>query len=151
MGSMVSERALTALALLLAGIGLLVSTFGLQFADLGGAFSPTFFPQIILGIWIGLAVIGLASEIASSKSSPKCKVVRVSVLSVAIVVYGLVMTSAGFLLSSAAFIVLMLVMLGVRSPLIIGIYAVALPGSLVVLFNHILVLPLPTSPFTYWF
>lgn len=37
MGRIMSERALVSVALLLVGAGLMLSTFGLQFAELGGA------------------------------------------------------------------------------------------------------------------
>ena len=57
-----NERALVAITLLLIPVALLLSTQGLQFADLGGAFSPVFFPSIALWLWIGLATLNLISD-----------------------------------------------------------------------------------------
>jgi len=55
------------------------------------------------------------------------------------------------MLSAVPFSALALWIFNIRSPFIIAAYAVAVPGSIVVLFNHVLKLPLPTSPFTYFF
>jgi hypothetical protein len=43
-----------------------------------------------------------------------------------------------------------LFILGVRSPLGISAVSVGVPGALVALFNHILKMPLPTSPLFWW-
>ena len=76
---------------------------------------------------------------------------RVAVLVAASVVYTNVLTTYGFFLSSVGFVVICLPVFGVRHPVAIVAFALAVPAALVALFNHVLAMPLPTSPFTYYF
>lgn len=148
--SWLGERALTALALLLAGLGLLASTQGLGFADLGGAFSPSFFPRLVLAAWIALAALSLAGEVLRPQPSKPLKLARVAALALALGVYVWAIPQLGFFLSSAAFCLAALALLEVRGPLPMLALSLGLPGALVGLFNHVLTLPLPVSPFLWW-
>lgn len=145
-----SERALVALILLLVGAGLTVSTFGLQFAELGGAFSPTFFPRIILMIWVGLAIANLLADLAATKDQTSDKFLPVVLIGTAFVLYVVTMPHLGFFFSSLILSAFVLFVLGLREPLPILAISLGTPAILVVLFNHVLTMPLPTSPFFWW-
>lgn len=142
---------MVATLLLLISVALLLSTRGLQFADLGGAFDPTFFPTIILLLWAGLAALGLVNEVRRRESSPAVQGWRVLFIAVAIMVYIMVLMRLGFFLSSAGFAITTLLLFGMRQPVLILGFALGVPGALVLLFNHVLTMPLPTSPFTHLF
>ncbi len=60
-----NEGRMTSLVLLVIASGLLSWTYGQSYADLGGAFSPMFFPRIILWLWLGLALLHLLPEAAA--------------------------------------------------------------------------------------
>jgi hypothetical protein len=148
----VNERVAALLAILLVGVALYVSSFRQDFTDAGLAHSPMFFPRIILILWIGLAAIAVAQAIFAQEASGRIDgITRLAVLVVAALVYTNVMTTYGFFLTSAGFAAICLPVFGIRNPAVILAYAVAVPGSLVILFNHILGMPLPTSPFTFLF
>lgn len=146
-----SERSVVALVLLLTPIALLVTAQGLQFADLGGAFSPVFFPSIALWLWIGLAALNLLSEGLTKALQQPAPLWRVAVIGFGFVVYALAIMPMGFLVSSIGFCMVCLVSLGMHKPLVVAGFSVALPLSLFVLFNYILMLPLPHSSWTHLF
>jgi hypothetical protein len=147
----INERRVTSLVLLLIAAALLTNTYGQQYADLGGAFSPMFFPRIILWLWVGLAALDLAAELLTRKQTARPRLLRVAIIALGTVVFLWAMTRLGFFLSAVPFTLLALITLEVRKPLpLLGI-SVGVPMALVVLFNHVLTLPLPTSPFTWWF
>lgn len=149
--AIITERSVTALILFLVGAGLFSQTFGAQYADLGGAFSPMFFPQIILGIWVVLTGLNLIAEVWAPRRSEMPRLLRVTVIALASFVFLLAMPRLGFFLSAVPFALLALLVLGMRGPLGIAIVALGVPAALVALFNHALTLPLPTSPFAWWF
>lgn len=147
---LLSERAIVALILLLVGTGLTVSTFGLQFAELGGAFSPTFFPRIILMIWVGLALANLLADLATAKENAAGRFLPVILIGAAFVLYVLTMPHLGFFLCSVILSAFILVVLGLREPIPVFAISLGAPLVLVGLFNHVLVMPLPTSPLFWW-
>ncbi|MEP0521344.1 MAG: tripartite tricarboxylate transporter TctB family protein [Hyphomicrobiales bacterium] len=151
MPSFISERSLTGLALLLIGGALYASSFDASYADLGGAFDPTFFPRIILMIWLLLALATLIVEVMRKTPSKPFQALRVLGITIASFLYVLFLTDLGFFLTSVIFCLVILSLLSMRRYLVMVLFSVLVPGSLVVLFNHILTLPLPTSPFTYLF
>ena len=151
MPSLFSERSVTALVLLLIACGLYYSSLDASYADLGGAFDPTFFPRIILMIWGGLALITLMVEATDRTPTLPFKLVRVLALALLSFAYVLVMPEIGFFLTSVVYCALSLIILDVRRVVTIALFSLLMPGSLVLLFNHILTLPLPTSPFTHLF
>jgi hypothetical protein len=152
MQSLLSERVLVLLTLLVAAAALFATTFGAEYLLLGAVQSPVFFPRIILGLMMGLALIAIAQDVLKGETVPEVeKWAALIVFVIAALIFANAITRIGFMLSAAPFSVLALWVFGIRNPLVIAAYAVAVPGSLVVLFNHVLKLPLPTSPFTYLF
>lgn len=152
MQSLLTERVLVLLSLLLAAGALFASTLGAEYQLLGAVQSPVYFPRIILGIMIVLTVIAIVQDVLAGKAvEPIEKWGALLVFVLASIIYANAITRAGFMLASVPFSVLGLWVFGIRKPLVIAAYAVGVPGALVVLFNHVLKLPLPTSPFTYLF
>lgn len=150
MQNLISERRIVALLILLFSAGLVLSTFGLQFADLGGAFSPMFFPRIILMILLALAALNLVIDMMTSVDEKELRLIPTLVISAGFLVYVLLIMPLGYFLSSVLLALLILITLGIRNPLVLLGLPIAAAGSLVVLFNHILKMPLPTSPFFWW-
>lgn len=146
----VTERQVTSLVVFLIAATLLSQTFGQAYSGLG-AFSPMFFPQIILGFLIIVAAIDLVLQIRLRKSTERPRLLRVTIIALATLAFLFAMTRLGFFLSAVPFSILSLLVLGLRNPLPIFAVGVGIPAVLVGLFNHLLVLPLPTSPFTWWF
>lgn len=146
----VTERQVTSLVVFLIAATLLSQTFGQAYSGLG-AFSPMFFPQIILGFLIILAAIDLVLQIRLRKSTERPRLLRVTIIALATLAFLFAMTRLGFFLSAVPFSILSLLVLGLRNPLPIFAVGVGIPAVLVGLFNHLLILPLPTSPFTWWF
>lgn len=147
---MISEKRIVALIILLLCSGLLWSTFGLQFADLGGAFSPMFFPRIILMVLVALAALNLLIDLTNQTENKKIQLVPTLVISMGFLAYVLMIMPLGYFISSVLLALLILITLGIRNPLTLITLPVAAAGSLVGLFNHALKMPLPTSPFFWW-
>ena len=150
----INERALTTLALLLVGIALLASTFEPGIPRPERAFSPSFFPQIVLGLWCALALAGLVADVRAGPLGSTTSLRglwRAGALALALLAVAALMPRLGFALTAAAFCAVALPLLGVRYPAVVAAYALAVPAVLVGLFNHLLRMPLPTSPFTHLF
>lgn len=150
MQNLFSECRIVALLILTLTAGLVVSTVGLQFADLGGAFSPMFFPRIILTILLGLAALNLVIDIKTDVTGNDLRLAPTLLICAGFMGYVLLIMPLGYFISSVMLALLILITLGIRSPLVLLVLPIALAGSLVVLFNHILKMPLPTSPFFWW-
>ena len=146
----VTERQVTSLVVFLIAATLLSQTFGQAYSGLG-AFSPMFFPQIILGFLVIVAAIDLILQIRLRKSTERPRLLRVTIIALATLAFLFAMTRLGFFLSAVPFSILSLLVLGLRNPLPIFAVGVGIPAVLVGLFNHLLILPLPISPFTWWF
>jgi hypothetical protein len=146
-----TERSLGSVTLLLIPVALLFSTLGLRFADLGGAFSPVFFPRIILWLWLGLAGLNLILTLWHHAPAEANPLPRVGLLALLLVAYALAIMPAGFFIASLVFSLVTLWLLGWTKPISLITFSVGLPAALVILFNHWLTLPLPTSPLTYLF
>lgn len=151
MRSPLSSGCIVAAVLLLGVIALSLSTFGLEFAELGGAFSPIFFPRIVL-VFLGFfCAINCVAELMVKRRNGSIKLWPMLSVSIGIVAYVLMIEPLGYFLASVIVGAVMLLGLGVRQPLqLIGAPFIG-AGSIVILFNHILSMPLPTSPFTWWF
>jgi len=150
MADMITERRLVSVILLLLTAGLAASTFGLQFADLGGAFSPMFFPRIILFILLALTLLNVVIDLMAPSRATPIELMPVLVIGAAFIVYVLILIPLGYFASSVAVGAVILLALGLRNPVqVIGIPLLG-AGALVGLFNHILKMPLPTSPFFWW-
>ncbi|MGX9355488.1 tripartite tricarboxylate transporter TctB family protein [Roseobacteraceae bacterium S113] len=147
-----NERVIVQLGLLIAAAALYASTFTQNFSASDVAQSPMFFPRIILVLWMGLNIIALIQTMReAAPSHPIASWARIGVVISAALIYTNVIGSEGFFLPSVVFALICLPAFGIRNPLLVGVFAIAVPGALVVLFNHTLGMPLPTSRFTYWF
>lgn len=147
-----SERVLVLLTILIAAGGLFASTLGAEYRLLGAVQSPVFFPRIILGLIMGLSLIVMVLDfLAQSTPPPVEKWGALIVFVIASLLFANAITRLGFMVSAVPFSAFALWVFGIRKPWVIVAYAIAVPGSLVLLFNHVLKLPLPTSPFTYLF
>ena len=144
------QRLWLSLLLLIVGCGLFATTLGATYADLGGAFSPVFFPRIILGGWIALALLSVLSDFLSSEDVASSRWLIVVLVSVALFAYIELMPVVGFFFSSVAFSIVVLVATGQRNAIAVMLFSLLIPGALVVLFNHLLTMPLPVSPFVWW-
>ncbi len=150
-----NERIVVAVLLLLAPVVLLVVSSRAEFAALGSAFSPMFFPVSVLWGWIAVAALTLVTEFraagAFSDRTSARRWMQIVGVALAMGLFVYATTRLGFLLSSIGFVLATLLILRVRGPILLISYSVAVPGVLFVLFHHVLGLPLPTSPFSYLF
>ncbi|MEM6973433.1 MAG: tripartite tricarboxylate transporter TctB family protein [Pseudomonadota bacterium] len=152
MTALLSERCLTLLAILIAAAALMATTFSAEYQALGAAQSPVFFPRIILGVMMVLCAIATLQDLrAGTRAGSVEHVIALIVFVLAALLFANAITRIGFMLSGAAFSAVSLWIFGIRHPLAILAYALAVPGAIVLLFNHILALPLPTAPFTHLF
>ncbi|WP_425092214.1 tripartite tricarboxylate transporter TctB family protein [Tropicimonas sp. S265A] len=152
MSRIANEQVMVLLGLLLIGVGLYASTFGQVFSSTDLAQSPVFFPRIILVLWIGLSLLALVQALWSPSGNPTvANWWRVLVLLLASVVYTNVIGREGFFLPSVVFAAISLPIFGIRNPVTVAFYAIAVPGALVLFFNHMLKMPLPVSRFTHLF
>ena len=149
------ERAGVTLALFLTAAGLMAGIGWQDSTGMPPAFAPEFFPRIVLWLLLGLTALGFLAEVfrgvPGSGDDSAWRLLRVAVIILAMLVFAWAMMRFGFFLTGAAFSVLALPLLGLRNPLVILAFAVGVPGALVGLFNHLLTMPLPTSPFSYMF
>ncbi len=140
------------LALFLVGGGLYAATFGQNYSSVDTAQSPVFFPRIVLTLWMGLALIALVQAIRTqSDAAPVASWLRLGLLLVAAVIYTNLIGREGFFLPSVAFAAISLPIFGIRNPVAVGLYAITVPGALVLFFNYLLSMPLPVSRFTHLF
>lgn len=146
-----SERVLIALILLLAGVALLPAALERRDAAMGPAFDPSFFPLIVLGAWIVLAALAVLSELgaAGGPSSP-AGWLRVLLAALGMLGFALLFRQWGFFIGGAVLSLLILTLAGRIGWAAAVAFALAVPGSLVGLFNHLLRMPLPNSPFFWW-
>ncbi len=144
------ERVWLSLLLLLAGCALFASTLNASYADLGGAFSPVFFPRIVLVGWIALALLSLLADILSSNQQGSRQWATVGIVAASLFAYIVLMPLIGFFLSSVLFAMVVLLVTGQRKALDIALFCILVPGALLLLFNHLLTMPLPVSPFVWW-
>jgi len=152
---MMTERTSLSLTLLLVGVGLFLHTYTLGFADLGGAFSPVFFPRILLAGWIVLAILSLVADVVKARAvtGSIATITQwwvVLIFMIATAGYIALLEYLGFFASSALFSVTALVASGQRKVLDIVLFSLLVPGALVVLFNHVLTMPLPVSTWFWW-
>lgn len=145
-----SERRISSVLLLIITSALLYSTFGREFAQLGGAFSPMFFPRIILLILLVLTSFNALSDFVNTNKMETVKIFPLLGVSIAIFFYVILIVPVGFFLSSVGVGIAILVCLGLRNPIQVILMPTLVAGSLIVLFNHVLKMPLPTSPFFWW-
>ena len=148
--SLNSERAVVALTLLLLSISLFVTASRFPASDMGSAFDPGFFPRIVLGALTGLAALNFVADLRSGAGWTPDGLGTVVTMMALMLVYVVVMPEIGFFAASVVLSVAFLWLLGVRSPGGIAAVSIGVPGALVALFNHLLTMPLPTSPLFWW-
>ena len=147
-----NETVIVQLAMLFVAAALYTSTYTQSYSASDLAQSPMFFPRIILMLWIGLNIIALVQAFLRERSAdPIASMARISAVVVATLIYTNVIGSEGFFIPSVLFALITLPVFGIRNPILVALFAVAVPGTLVLLFNHTLGMPLPTSRFTYMF
>ena len=147
-----NETVIVQLAMLFVAAALYTSTYTQSYSASDLAQSPMFFPRIILMLWIGLNIIALVQAFLRERSAnPIASMARISAVVVATLIYTNVIGSEGFFIPSVLFALIALPVFGIRNPILVALFAVAVPGTLVLLFNHTLGMPLPTSRFTYMF
>lgn len=152
MSRILSEGIVVQFAILVVAVALFASTYGQSFTATDLAQSPMFFPRIILGLWIVLGLIALGQAIrAQDRTAPISSWGRIAIVVIAAVIYTNMIGSEGFFLPSVVFSAICLPAFGMRNPFVVAGFAVLLPGALVLVFNHALGMPLPTSRFTYLF
>lgn len=157
------ERAGVTLALFLTAAGLMAGIGWRDGTGMPPAFAPEFFPRIVLWLLLGLTALGFLAEVfrgapgtgpgtgPATGDHSAWRLLRVAVIILAMLVFAWAMMRFGFFLTGAGFSILALPLLGLRNPLVILAFAIGVPGALVGLFNHLLTMPLPTSPFSYMF
>lgn len=150
MSGLVSERRVISVIILVLTAGLVLSTFGLEFADLGGAFSPMFFPRIILMILLALAALNVVLDLMARPAAQPIELGPVLIIAAAFVGYVLLIMPLGYFISSTVVGIVILLALGLRNPVQVVLIPMAGAGALVGLFNHVLKMPLPASPFFWW-
>lgn len=151
MQRVLSERVLVALTLLLVAAALLPAALERRDTAMGAAFDPSFFPLIILGGWIVLAALAILVELgAAVERSGPARWLRVLAASVGMLGFALLFRQWGFFIGSAVLSLLILRLAGQIGWVASVAFAVAVPGGLVALFNHVLKMPLPSSPFVWW-
>jgi hypothetical protein len=147
---LLSERRIVSILILILSSGLIASTFGLNFAELGGAFSPMFFPRIILFVLTGLALLNVIIDMRAIKPAKPLNLWPVLIIGAAYVLYVLLLVPLGYFISSIAMGLTILLALGMRNLTTLILVPVLSAGALVGLFNHVLKMPLPSSPFVWW-
>ncbi|MEZ5738058.1 MAG: tripartite tricarboxylate transporter TctB family protein [Burkholderiaceae bacterium] len=112
-------------------------------------FDPAFFPRILIGLWMAMAVVILLGSFrdwaARMEGQRWGKLAGALALTSA---YAAAMHVIGFLFASIPFSALMMVWLGFRRPVIVMAIAVLFPLLTWYSFVHLLNIPLPVSP---WF
>ena len=150
-----TESLTLSVVLLVAPLALLWLGRSATFADLGGAFSPMFFPTLILWFWAGIAALGVAAELVRPDPGrnpiPRGRWMRIGAVAACMALFVWGFREIGFALSAIAFTLAVLLILDMRKPLLVGAFSVAVPAGFLILFHHALGLPLPTSPFSYRF
>jgi putative tricarboxylic transport membrane protein len=117
----------------------------------GHAFGPMFYPRLILGIWVVIAVVIMLRGALLMSSDDSVQALQWGQLASVVVVTGVymwVVTLLGFVLSSALFMFVVLMLLGFRRPIIVGALSIGFPLAAWFVFQFLLRIPLPTSPWS---
>ena len=132
-----NETVIVQLAMLFVAAALYTSTYTQSYSASDLAQSPMFFPHIILMLWIGLNIIALVQAFLRERSAdPIASMARISAVVVATLIYTNVIGSEGFFIPSVLFALITLPVFGIRNPILVALFAVAVPGTLVLLFNR---------------
>jgi len=149
------KNIVAALVLIALGAGYGFLTTGLPTRSLPNAPDPSFFPWIITGSLLLLSAILLAQGLAAPHKArdnavPAPPLRAPTVLLVAFAVYVALLSFAGFLVASVPFFAVFMVLYGERRWIAIGAASLVIPVILVLLFRHVLQVPLPTGVLAGW-
>jgi putative tricarboxylic transport membrane protein len=117
----------------------------------GHEFGPMFYPRLILGIWLVIAVAITVRGALLMSSDESVQALEWGQLASVIVITGVymwVVTLLGFVLSSALYIFVVLTLLGFRRPIIVAALSIGFPLVTWSVFQFLLRIPLPTSPWS---
>lgn len=117
----------------------------------GHAFGPMFYPRLMLAIWALLSVVLIVRGVMLLRTDAAVPRLQWGNLLAVLVITGVYMwlvTVLGFFFSSAAFMVGALVFLGFRHLLWLPVIAIGFPLVTWYVFQYLLRIPLPSSP---WF
>ena len=146
-------RAVFGGVLCLIGAGLLLHTFDPHYEDMGiGAeFGPMFYPRILLVLWVGLS-IGLVVEPFLGKESdvPRQRWGRLVVMLALVAACTFLLTEIGFLFATVLFCLTASYFMGYRGPIGLVLTGLVFPFCTWYLFDKILLILLPTSPWFTW-
>ncbi|MEO1019737.1 MAG: tripartite tricarboxylate transporter TctB family protein [Pseudomonadota bacterium] len=135
--------------LALLGAGFYFHTYSERYVGLGiGAeFGPMFYPRIILGIWVVIAVAAAieAALVPSPAGATPKRWGTAAVIGGLIVLAIAAMPYAGFLASMMTFFLIAVPVLGYRKPLPWLLAGIGFPTAIWYLFHEILVIRLPTG------
>jgi putative tricarboxylic transport membrane protein len=149
------KNIVAALVLIALGAGYGVLTAGLPTRALPNAPDPSFFPWIITGSLLLLSAIllvqGLTAPRSAGDNGVSAPPLRApTVLLVVFVAYVALLSFAGFLVASVPFFAVLMVLYGERRWIAIGVASLFVPVILVLLFRHVLQVPLPTGVLAGW-
>lgn len=127
---------------------LLVASRGLDTVSAPGQLGPAFWPRLVLA---GLLVACLAKALEDARARRTAKVTeavpfargRLTAAIAAIVLYVLLAPLLGFAITTAAFIVVFMILCGARGPLMLGANAAVGTVALLYIFVKVVYLPLP--------
>lgn len=156
MARLFSERLLTSLALLLTGAALAPATLAARDDAMGPAFDPAFFPLIVLGAWVAFAALVVLSELRAgpaggSDAAGGVRWGKTLAAAVGMLAFALAFRWLGFFIGGALLSLLILGLAGRFRWFETAAFALVAPGMLTALFNHVLKMPLPSSPVAWWF
>ncbi len=145
-----SENRLISVVLMVSSGGLLASSLASPGAPIDLAFNPQFFPRIVLSVLFALALLDLGMSFAKRQERTALAWRRTLPVVVALPLYVLLIPVLGYFISSTLMGMLILAVMRAGRVATLVMPTIA-AGALVLLFNHLLSMPLPTSPFTWWF
>jgi len=137
--------------LALVGVGLLIHSYDAHYEGMGvgAAVNPMFYPRILLWLWVALAAILVVTPLMGKEHNVPTQR-WLALLGIAAITGGgaALMTVIGFLFSSILFCVAASLQMGYRRPLGLILTGIVFPLATWYLFQKVLMIPLPVSP---WF
>ncbi len=116
---------------------------------MGAGSNPMFFPRILLALWMLLALlIAARGLLARGEPVPRQRWAQVGLVLALVAGYTWLITAVGFLLASVLLCLALMLALGYRRLVVVGAVTVLLPTVIWYVFEFVLKIPLPTSP---WF
>lgn len=117
-------------------------------AALNYGFPPSFYPRILLTIWIAMALAILVKSRRTGAAAPVQRLGHLILYMVLTAAYVLLVGAAGFLLASIPFTAAFMLAMGYRQPVAIAVISILFPIVVWWVMTAPLKIVLPTSP---WF